>query len=143
MRDVILTACRRLGEGHGRPRPGLHRNLPVTIAGVEMNFARGYQWVDVRAGAAFFRFVNTHLEAFSSDLALAQAVQMVRRRRPATGHDHRVRLQLRPTARRDQADRHVPHKAPYEFLRCRRVQRPVAPLGARPRGLDVRASPSS
>ena len=49
------------------------RNLEVGIAGVTFEFDRGYQWVDVRAGAQRFRFVNTHLEAFSSDIALDQA----------------------------------------------------------------------
>ena len=106
MHDVILTRVGSSVRVTGDHDQVFDHNLPVTIAGVEMNFARGYQWVDVRAGNASFRFVNTHLEAFSSDLALAQAVQMVGQ---ATASDRTtvivVRLQLRPAARHGQAHR--------------------------------------
>ncbi|MEZ5191920.1 MAG: hypothetical protein R2734_05070 [Nocardioides sp.] len=77
MRDVILKrADRRLrvtGSGDGI----YAYNLSVDVAGSTMRFDRGYQWVDVRAGRSSFRFVNTHLEAFSSDLALAQASELL------------------------------------------------------------------
>lgn len=52
-------------------------NLPVTLAGIEMNFDRGYQWADVKMGKREFRFVNTHLEAASSDIAYGQAAEIV------------------------------------------------------------------
>jgi endonuclease/exonuclease/phosphatase family metal-dependent hydrolase len=92
-------------------------NLPVTIAGVDMNFSRGYQWADVRMGSRHFRFVNTHLEAFSSDLALAQAQQVVGE---ATASDRTtvfvcdcnsdpLNSSIKPI---DQ----VPHKAAYDFI---------------------------
>jgi hypothetical protein len=52
--------------------------LPIDIAGVvSQSFVRGYSWVDARAGSFKFRFINTHLEAFSSDLALAQARELL------------------------------------------------------------------
>ena len=52
-------------------------NLEVPLLGNTISFDRGYQWVDVRAGAQRFRFVNSHFEAFSSDIAYAQAAQLL------------------------------------------------------------------
>ena len=104
------------------------------------NFDRGYQWVDVRAGAKSFRFVNTHLEAFSSDLALAQASEMLAEATAAgPQHGHRLRLQLRPAEQlaSSRID-HVPHKAPYELITGRRrLHRRVARVGSGQPGLDV------
>ena len=83
MRDVILVR-RRAAEG-GRQRGRGLRLQPrrSTIAGSPLSFNRGYQWVDVRPGVERFRFVNTHLEAFSSDLALAQASELLGEAAPA------------------------------------------------------------
>lgn len=72
MRDVIL---KRVGSGIKvlRHRERDYTNgLQVEIAGRPLDFTRGYQWVDVERGQKRFRFVNTHLEAFSSDMAFAQ-----------------------------------------------------------------------
>ena len=77
MRDVIL---KRKNQGVKVTDSGdaiYSHNLAVDVAGVQMSFDRGYQWVDVRAGHQRFRFLNTHLEAFSSDLALAQAAELL------------------------------------------------------------------
>lgn len=79
MRDVIL---KRVGSGlsilshHERK---YQHNLSLSIAGHAMNFTRGYQWVDVKrqVNGKRFRFINTHLEAFSSDMAYAQAREML------------------------------------------------------------------
>jgi endonuclease/exonuclease/phosphatase family metal-dependent hydrolase len=77
MRDVVLMHVEDglsvSGEGQGV----YAHNLQVPLLGQTISFDRGYQWVDVRAGAKRFRFVNTHLEAFSSDLALAQAAELL------------------------------------------------------------------
>lgn len=77
MRDVILmrtdTGLRVTGSGD---RVFQH-NLEVPVAGVVMEFDRGFHWVDVRVGARDLRFVNSHFEAFSSDLAWAQAAEVV------------------------------------------------------------------
>ncbi len=77
MRDVIL---KRVGSPVRvvRARERTFRvGLALDIAGKAMDFTRGYQWVDVRGRAGRFRFVNTHLEAFSSDIALGQAQEML------------------------------------------------------------------
>ncbi len=42
-----------------------------------ITFNRGYQWVNLTDDGYKFRFVNTHLEAFGSDIAYAQAQQLV------------------------------------------------------------------
>ena len=88
----------------------------MTIAGVTLNFTRGYDWVDVRAGATRLRFVNTHLEAFSSDLALAQAIEMLQ----ATAADRTTVIACDcnsdPLNNRTKPFDHVPHKAPYDLI---------------------------
>jgi hypothetical protein len=70
MRDVILkrvgSKVRITDSGSGN----YQARLSLDIAGLPAAFIRGYNWVDARLGSQEFRFVNTHLEAFSSDLAL-------------------------------------------------------------------------
>ena len=61
----------------GKDQKVFTTNFRVPLLGRTIDFDRGYQWVDVRAGSTRFRFVNTHLEAFSSDIALAQAAELV------------------------------------------------------------------
>lgn len=119
MRDVILVretpSVRVTGEGDEI----YDANLSLGVLGATFDFDRGFQWVDVRAGGRDFRVVNTHLEAFSSDLALAQAEQMVGE---ATAPDRstvivcdcnsdpldeRIKTQIGDT---------VPHKAAYDFI---------------------------
>jgi endonuclease/exonuclease/phosphatase family metal-dependent hydrolase len=92
-------------------------NLPVTIAGVPMNFSRGYQWADVRTGSTTFRFVNTHLEAFSSDIAFAQAQQVVTEATAPSGTTVFVcDCNSDPLLATTKPIDHVPHLAPYAFV---------------------------
>ena len=80
MRDVILMRVSGDLNVTGEGQKIYEENLELGIPGiptVSFLFGRGYQWVDVRAGAQRFRFVNTHLEAFSSAIALAQAEELV------------------------------------------------------------------
>ena len=77
MRDVIL---KRVGSGLkvvNHQKRDYKTNLSVELAGKTLDFTRGYQWVDVLRNGTKFRFINTHLEAFSSDYALAQVKQML------------------------------------------------------------------
>jgi endonuclease/exonuclease/phosphatase family metal-dependent hydrolase len=79
MRDVILV---RVGAGvrvTDRGDAVFEHNLAIEVAGMTMNVDRGYQWVDARVGRRRFRFVNTHLENLSSDVALAQAREVLAR----------------------------------------------------------------
>jgi endonuclease/exonuclease/phosphatase family metal-dependent hydrolase len=83
MRDVILMRADKGIVVSGSGDAIYTQNLSVTVAGVELNFDRGYQWIDARVGHQRLRFVNTHLEAFSSDLALAQASELLAAAVPA------------------------------------------------------------
>ncbi len=117
MRDVILRRAGGSVKVSDHDDQIFTNNLPVVIAGVQVNFSRGYQWADVRVGATSFRFVNTHLEAFSSDLALAQAVQMVNE---ATAADRTTILvcdcNSDPLLDEVKPIDTVPHKAAYDFI---------------------------
>ena len=77
MRDVVLMhvedGLSALDEGQAV----YDVNLQVPLLGRTIDFDRGYQWVDVRSGSKRLRFVNTHLEAFSSDIALGQVAQLL------------------------------------------------------------------
>lgn len=116
MRDVVLM---HVEDGLTDVSSGdtvYAQNLVVTAAGASFRFDRGYQWVDVRAGATSFRFVNTHLESFSSDLALAQASELL----TATATDRSTVLvcdcNSDPLNNSIKPIDHVPHKAPYDLI---------------------------
>jgi endonuclease/exonuclease/phosphatase family metal-dependent hydrolase len=79
MRDVIL---KRKGAPmrilRARERQFSHENqLDLPLAGKMLDFTRGYQWVDVKSRAGKFRFINSHFEAFSSDIAYRQAREVM------------------------------------------------------------------
>jgi endonuclease/exonuclease/phosphatase family metal-dependent hydrolase len=77
MHDVILKRddsdvdVVRTGSGQ------YDRRLSVGVAGIAMDFIRGYNWADVKVGPKKVRFINTHFEAFGSDHALAQAEELL------------------------------------------------------------------
>jgi endonuclease/exonuclease/phosphatase family metal-dependent hydrolase len=117
MRDVVLM---RVDKGLRVVDSGnavYTHNLAVSVAGISMNFDRGFQWVDVAYGRDEVRFVNTHLEAFSSDLALAQASELLAVAAPA---DKDVILvcdcNSDPLNNDIKSFDHVPHKAPYDLI---------------------------
>jgi endonuclease/exonuclease/phosphatase family metal-dependent hydrolase len=76
-RDVILvrsgSGLRIEGTGGGQFR----QRFEVRLGGTTFPFIRGYTWVDVAVGSARMRFVNTHLESQSSQLARAQAEELL------------------------------------------------------------------
>ncbi|MGH3478870.1 MAG: hypothetical protein ACRDQD_18790, partial [Nocardioidaceae bacterium] len=117
MRDVILMrdkdGLRALNDGGAV----YTHNLTVDILGTTLSFDRGYQWVDVRAGATRFRFINTHLEAFSSDLALAQAQELLANA-STTDRTNVFVCDCNSDPLNDSVKPHdtVPHKAPYELI---------------------------
>jgi endonuclease/exonuclease/phosphatase family metal-dependent hydrolase len=77
MRDVILKRVGSDVEVLRHRERAYQEGLVVEIAGKELDFRRGYQWADVKRGDKKFRFVNTHLEAFSSDMAYLQMQEML------------------------------------------------------------------
>jgi endonuclease/exonuclease/phosphatase family metal-dependent hydrolase len=121
MRDVILLRAssnlRVLDQGSGQ----YDARLALPVAGFTMAFVRGYDWVDVAHGSGKpFRFVNTHLEAFSSDLALAQAVELLtgpagdRNRTTIIACDCNSDPLNNTTKPTD--PRQTPHSGPYNFI---------------------------
>ena len=77
MRDVIL---KRVGSGvhiRNHHEKTYDAGIDITIAGQKLDFTRGYQWVNATRDGQRFRFINTHLEAFSSDIAYAEAQQLL------------------------------------------------------------------
>ncbi|HEX6515635.1 MAG TPA: hypothetical protein VF049_08670 [Nocardioidaceae bacterium] len=78
MRDVILM---KAADGHfkvvGQGGAQYAHQLTVSLAGQAVPVPRGYTWVDVRVDSRQLRFVDTHLEAFSSTIALLQAGELL------------------------------------------------------------------
>ena len=120
MRDVILKRATGrvtvLDSGGGQ----YAARLPFGVAGVTFTFIRGYNWADVRVGAKNLRFVNTHLESQSSDLALAQAHELLAG--PASSPGQPVVIVC--DCNSDPLDHSVkptdpggtPHSGPYDFI---------------------------
>jgi endonuclease/exonuclease/phosphatase family metal-dependent hydrolase len=85
MRDVILA---RRGAGvdtKNAQRANFATNLVVPVAGVPVTVKRGWTATDARVrGSGWFRFVNTHLEAFQPLIRQAQAAELVAPTGPAT-----------------------------------------------------------
>ena len=118
MHDVILKKADNSFRVTGMDDQIFDANLPVSIAGIQLDFSRGYQWVDVLAGKRKLRFVNSHFEAFSSTLALLQAQQTVAE---ATADDRTTVFvcdcnsdPLDSSVKEN--DNNVPHQAPYQLI---------------------------
>jgi endonuclease/exonuclease/phosphatase family metal-dependent hydrolase len=77
IRDVVLE--RRHNGVHVVSSSGANyvTRIPLTIAGQTLEFIRGYNVVEVRAGGQQVRFINTHLESQLSDVAYAQAAELL------------------------------------------------------------------
>jgi endonuclease/exonuclease/phosphatase family metal-dependent hydrolase len=91
MRDVIL-ARRGAGVDTKNPQSGNFKVLlPVEILGQKLTIKRGWTATDARVrGSGWFRFVNTHLEAFDPSFLVPsiralQASELVAPGGPATG----------------------------------------------------------
>jgi hypothetical protein len=117
MHDVILKRANNALKVTGEHDQLFTHNLEVEISGVTMDFSRGYQWIDVRSGKREFRFVNSHFEAFSSNLALAQGMQVVSE---ATAGDRTTVFvcdcNSDPLLEEVKPHDTVAHKVPYEFI---------------------------
>ncbi|HEY5943649.1 MAG TPA: endonuclease/exonuclease/phosphatase family protein [Solirubrobacterales bacterium] len=85
MRDVILA---RRGAGvdtKNAQSANFVTNLVVPVAGVPVTVKRGWTATDAKVrGSGWFRFVNTHLEAFQPLVRQAQAAELVAPTGPAT-----------------------------------------------------------
>jgi endonuclease/exonuclease/phosphatase family metal-dependent hydrolase len=77
MRDVTLKRAHDGVKVLAAGGANYTARIDLSIAGQPLSFIRGYDWADVRAGAKRFRFVNTHLESQSADIAYAQAQELL------------------------------------------------------------------
>lgn len=77
MRDVVLEREHNGVKVLGASGANYAARIPLELAGQRLEFVRGYNVVDVRAGGKTVRFVNTHLESVSSDVAYAQAAELL------------------------------------------------------------------
>jgi len=91
MRDVIL-ARRGAGVQISNPQSANFKTLlPVEILGTKLPIKRGWTATDAKVrGSGWFRFVNTHLEAFDPavlvpSIRALQAAELVAPGGPATG----------------------------------------------------------
>jgi endonuclease/exonuclease/phosphatase family metal-dependent hydrolase len=85
MRDVIL-ARRGAGVQTSNPQSANFKALlPIEILGAKLTIKRGWTATDAKVrGSHWFRFVNTHLEAFEPNVRAAQAAELVAPTGPAT-----------------------------------------------------------
>ncbi len=124
MRDVILLRASSTLRVVDKGSAQYDTKLTLPVVGIPMEFVRGYNWVDVQRGSGeAFRFVNTHLEAFSSDIALGQAVELLNE---AAGDPDKTTViacdcnsdplnsSVKPTD-----PYRTPHNGPYNFIRSR------------------------
>lgn len=77
MRDVVLERVHNGVHVTSATGGNYVTRIPLTIAGQSLAFIRGYNVVNVEAGGQRVRFVNTHLESASSDVAYAQAQELL------------------------------------------------------------------
>jgi endonuclease/exonuclease/phosphatase family metal-dependent hydrolase len=77
MRDVVLKRASNGVKVLDASGANYTVRIPVTLAGQTVAFVRGWNVVDVRAGSKEVRFINTHLESESSDVAYAQAAELL------------------------------------------------------------------
>ena len=84
-RDVRLTIhdviLRRVKKNLRVVRSGgdnFDASLGLTAAGIPVTVLRGHVWADVRLGKKRFRFINTHLESFLSNVARNQARELLK-----------------------------------------------------------------
>jgi endonuclease/exonuclease/phosphatase family metal-dependent hydrolase len=76
MHDVILRrvdGVKVLDSGSAQ----YDTSVDFSVAGAQFSFIRGYNWADVVVDHQKFRFINTHLESLSSDVALGQAQELL------------------------------------------------------------------
>lgn len=115
--DVVLVRAHAGVQVIGRGGGNFEHRISLDLGGVALNIVRSYAWADVRVGSSRFRFVTTHLESQSSDLALAQAQELVAAL--ATGPARTVLVcdcNSDPFNSTIRAGDHVPHLAAYQLL---------------------------
>jgi endonuclease/exonuclease/phosphatase family metal-dependent hydrolase len=116
IRDVVLMRSRPgltlVGTGGGN----YDDELVVPLAGKGMAFTRGFAWADVKVGAKKVRFINTHLEAFGSDHALAQAKELLAGPADEEGMTTIIACDCNSDPLDSRLSNGVEHRAPYDLI---------------------------
>ncbi len=114
--DVVLkrkdSRVKILKAGGGQ----YDNRLDLGLAGVTVSFVRGFAWVNGKVGGKKFRFVTTHLEAFSSGLALLQAQELLAGPGAYKGHLIMVGDYNSDPLDGSLDSSQVPHKAAYDAV---------------------------
>lgn len=116
MRDVILVRDDGNAEVVRSGSGQYDRRLAVQVGPAQMEFTRGYNWVDVEAGNKRVRFINTHLEAFGSDHALAQVRELLAGPADVRGTTTVIACDCNSDPLDATVSNGVEHRAPYELL---------------------------
>jgi endonuclease/exonuclease/phosphatase family metal-dependent hydrolase len=77
MRDVVIKRANQGVKLLDADGAQYVTRILITLVGQEVAFIRGYNVVDVKAGNKRVRFINTHLESESSDVAFAQVAELL------------------------------------------------------------------
>lgn len=77
MRDVLIKRANNSVKVLESGGAQYAARISLTVAGQPVAFIRGYNYADVRAGNKRFRVINTHLESELSDIAYAQAAELL------------------------------------------------------------------
>jgi endonuclease/exonuclease/phosphatase family metal-dependent hydrolase len=118
VRDVLLVRTDSPVVVTASGSASYEHRLEVPLAGAAFSFVRGYAWADAVVGSVRFRFLTTHLESQSADLALAQAGEVLAG--PAADRDRTTVLvcdcNSDPASGTKSAGQTVPKSAAYELL---------------------------
>jgi len=77
LQDVILIRQDSPVRVTGRGGAQFGTRLDIDLGGATFSFQHGYAWADVQVGQDRLRFVATHLESQSAEVALAQAEELL------------------------------------------------------------------
>jgi endonuclease/exonuclease/phosphatase family metal-dependent hydrolase len=77
LRDAILKRRHRGLHVLASGSENYATRINLSVAGEQISIIRGFAWADLRRGHTRFRFIDTHLESASSDVAFAQAVELL------------------------------------------------------------------
>ena len=77
LQDVILRRQDSPARVTGRGRAEFRQRLDIDLGGATFTFQHGFAWSDVEIGQHRFRFLATHLESQSADVAQAQAAELL------------------------------------------------------------------
>lgn len=76
-RDVILIRRERYGKIINKQEANFKNKLVIKLGEQPIELLRGWSSIDLKVNQSTFRVVNTHLEAFSSDIQVSQGNELL------------------------------------------------------------------